>query len=274
VTCAGHTEVLPELETAEVVVNDRVAPGIGLLVLSCPRVAAAVRPGQFVHVRLARGTDFILRRPFSVHRADAASGRLELLYQVLGTGTRFMTGFAPGDRLDLIGPLGNGWETDRRLEHVLVVAGGLGAAPMGMLVERLAAAGVAITVALGATTADRLLAVDLFERHARRVMIATDDGSAGVGGFVTGLLDGALEHAPDAAFVCGPGPMEHAVCDRLLAAGVDTQVSLERLMACGIGACLSCVVTTVHGQRRACVGGPVFEARDIVWGTGENPVNH
>ena len=258
------------LEPATVIANDRIAEGVGLIALESPRVSAAIAPGQFVHLRITRGADFILRRPFSVHRAD--EHRLELLYQVLGRGTRELAAKERGDQMDLIGPLGTGWRLDGDIRHALVVAGGLGAAPMGMLVEQLAERGVAVTVALGAPTAERLVARDLFERQARRVLVATDDGSAGERGFVTTLVEGVLAtDRPDVVFTCGPEPMERIVAAQSAAAGIACQVSLERLMACGVGACLSCVVATTHGQKRACVDGPVFDAERVLWDPTERP---
>ena len=254
----------PEVERATLVANERVAEGVGLAVFEAPRTSAAIRPGQFVHLRIAEGVDFILRRPFSVYRA--AAGRLEILYQVVGRGTRVLAQAAPGAVMDLIGPLGHGWQVPEGVAHALVVAGGLGAAPMGMLVEELARRGVATTLAQGAPSEARLLARDLFEATCRRTEVATDDGSAGLCGLVTELTGGLIAaDRPDIVYVCGPESMQRIVAAQAAAAGVPCQVSLERLMACGVGACLSCVVSTVMGRKRACVDGPVFDAAEVVW---------
>jgi dihydroorotate dehydrogenase electron transfer subunit len=263
----------PMLERVRLVANDRLAEGVGLAVFEAPRVAADVEPGQFVHLKIAEGADFILRRPFSVHRAEGE--RIELLYQVLGRGTRELSLAERGAEMDLIGPLGSGWGVPDGTAHALVVAGGLGAAPMGMLVERLAAGGVAVTVAQGAPTGERLVARELFESHARRVELATDDGSVGHQGFVTALVEGLIaDDRPDVVYVCGPEPMERIVAAQAAAAGLPCQVSLERLMACGVGACLSCVVSTTAGRKRACVDGPVFDAAEVLWDASERPANH
>ena len=263
----------PLLERVEVLANDRVAQGVGLLALRAPRTAAAVEPGQFVHLRIATGADFLLRRPFSVHRA--AGETIEILYQVLGRGTLDLAGKVRGDVMDAIGPLGTGWEVPDGAAHVLLVAGGLGAAPLGMLAERLAARGVAVSVAQGAPTSARLVARGLFESIARRVEVATDDGSAGERGFVTVVSERLLEtDQPDLVCVCGPEVMARAVAAQAAGAGVPCRVSLERLMACGIGACLSCVVTTTHGRKRACVDGPVFDAEEVCWDGAEVPPRH
>jgi dihydroorotate dehydrogenase electron transfer subunit len=274
VTCASSdTTPHPLLERVEVVRNERVAEGVGLLALRSPRIAASVAPGQFVHLRVEAGADFILRRPFSVHRSG--DGVIEILYQVLGRATRVMAEKRPGDVMDALGPLGHGWSVPEGTAHALLVAGGLGAAPLGMLAEQLAAAGVAVSVAQGAPNVSRLVARELFESVARRVEVATDDGSAGERGFVTVVSERLLrEDRPDAVFVCGPEIMACAVSAQAHAAGARCQVSLERLMACGIGACLSCVVTTRSGRKRACVDGPVFDAGEVCWDGSELPPRH
>ncbi len=253
--------------------NDRVCEGVGLMVLEAPATASKVRPGQFVHLRIASDREFMLRRPFSVHRAHG--GTLEILYQVLGRGTRAMSLTQREDRMDLIGPLGHGWDIPDGLTHALLVAGGLGAAPLGMLAEELARRGVAATVVMGAPTGERLVARDLFERVARRVEACTDDGSAGEKGFVTVATHRLLDEGGfDMVYACGPEVMAKAVAGQAFEAGVACQVSLERLMACGIGVCLSCVVATVNGQKRACVDGPVFDAREVSWDVSEIPPRH
>lgn len=263
--CAcSHHAAPPALERVTVVANEQVAGGVGLVVFEAPRTAAEVRPGQFVHVRIAEGTSFILRRPFSVHRVRG--GRIEILYQVVGVGTRALAEAAPGSEMDIVGPLGHGWEIPEGAAHALLVAGGLGAAPLGMLAEELARRGVAVTVAAGAPSEERLLARELFEEVARRVELATDDGSCGTAGFVTGVCESLLaDEALDVVYTCGPEPMQRIIAAQAAAEGVPCQVSLERLMACGIGACLSCVVPTTDGLKRACVDGPVFDAASVIW---------
>jgi dihydroorotate dehydrogenase electron transfer subunit len=257
----------------ETLANERLATGVGLITLRAPRIATAVQPGQFVHLRVAEGRDFILRRPFSVHRASGDD--IEILYQVLGRGTRELATTSRGDVMDALGPLGSGWRVPDGLAHALLVAGGLGAAPLGMLAEHLAVRGVAVTVALGAPSEERLVARDLFESVARRVETATDDGSHGRHGPVTEVSGALLASGGfGAVYACGPEAMQRIVAGQAASAGVPCQVSLERLMACGIGACLSCVVTTRSGRKRACVDGPVFDAEEVSWDAAEVPPRH
>lgn len=260
---------MPAIEPVVVVSNERVATEVCRIVLDAPRTAATVEPGQFVHLRIARTSDFILRRPFSVHLARG--GRLEVLYQVVGRGTRVLEDVRPGDVMDILGPLGHGWVIPEHVTSALVVAGGLGAAPMGMLVARLADRGVQVALAQGAPSAGKLLARDLFDSLCRKTVVATDDGSAGTCGLVTVLSAEQLERSrPDMVYACGPEPMQRIVARQCAEADVPCQVSLERLMACGIGACLSCMVRTRHGQKRACVDGPVFDAAEVIWDADED----
>lgn len=262
------------IEHVTVVSNERVAEGVGLIILHAPRCAAHVEPGQFVHLRVTEAGDLILRRPFSVHRAEGE--RIEILYQVLGAGTLRLAEKEPGDRsMDLVGPLGSGWWVPEGTAHALIVTGGLGAAPLGMLAERLAASGVAVVTAMGAPTSSRLVARALYERVTRRVEVATDDGSAGERGFVTAVTARLFAGERfDVVYTCGPEIMQRAVVAQATKADVPCQVSLERLMACGIGACLSCVVTTASGRKRACVDGPVFDAGEVCWDESELPPRH
>lgn len=261
------------LERVTVLSNEQVAPGIGLITLQAPRIAASVESGQFIHLRVSTGSDFILRRPFSVHRAHGE--RIEILFQILGAGTLELAQKDCGDVMDALGPLGTGWCVSEDVRHALLVGGGLGAAPLGMLAEELAAKGVAVTVALGAPCAERLVGLDIFESNARAVELATDDGSEGAHGFVTLPVERLLaEHDFDVVCVCGPEAMERAVVKLAVDAEVPSRVSLERLMACGIGACLTCVVTTSDGRKRACVDGPVFDGDVLVWDDSEIPPKH
>ena len=259
----------PALEHVTVLANERLAESVGLLTLHAPRTAAIVRPGQFVHLRLAPGTERVLRRPFSVHAV--AGEAIAILFQVLGEGTREMAGWTHGFATDLLGPLGSGFDVPPATARALLVAGGLGAAPLGLLSQRLAERGVAVTAALGAPSAERLVSRGVFESTARKVVYTTDDGSYGERGFVTSLVEGLLAaDPPDVVAVCGPEPMARIVAAQADAAGVPCLVSLERLMACGVGACLSCVVATRDGLKRACVDGPVFDAEEVLWDESED----
>lgn len=258
-------------ETARILSNEQVGPRLYLMALASPAIAGAIEPGQFVHMRVPRMEAHILRRPFSVYARDAQAGTLEVLYQVVGFGTDHMTRLAAGEECELIGPVGATWNppADGRC---LLVGGGVGAAPLFMLCERICASDAAVDVVLGAQTVSALVCR---ERYAALLgaepRCATDDGSYGRAGFCTSLVSEALAEAAaagapyDYVAVCGPEPLMKIVAGLAADAGVRCEVSMEKRMACGIGACLSCVVDTVDGKKRACVDGPVFDARKVVW---------
>lgn len=252
--------------------NRQVGPRLHLMVLSAPEIAGDVGPGQFVHMKLPRMDDHILRRPFSVYAADPEAGTIEVLYQVVGFGSEHMTNLRPGEAVEMIGPVGHGWAVPDETRRALIVAGGVGAAPLFMLTQQLAARGVQVDVVLGAQTEEALVCRDRYQDLLGFCpACATDDGSFGRKGFCTSLVDDALLRAKDEGepydylAVCGPEPLMKIVADKAREAGVYAQVSMEKRMACGVGACLSCVVDTVAGKKRSCVDGPVFDAQEVLW---------
>ena len=252
-------------ERARVLGNEQVGPRLYKITLDAPRMAHAVQPGQFIHMQLPGFEAHILRRPFSVYRVLPESGAIEIIYQTVGEGTEFMTGYGQGVECSVMGPLGHGWQPCEG--KLLVVGGGVGAAPLFMFAEQLAAAGHPFEVVLGAQTESMLVTrADYAALLGRDPILATDDGSVGYAGFCTEPVREQLASGQYAGvFCCGPEPLMRAVASIAAEAGVACWVSMEKRMACGIGACLSCVVETHEGKRRSCVDGPVFDAKDVVW---------
>ncbi len=257
-------------ERARILSNENVGPRLHLMVLESPRIAGDIRPGQFVHMKLPDFESHILRRPFSVYGRDADAGTIDILYQEVGAVTRLMPTLGQGE-VELIGPVGNTWAADG--SHALLVGGGVGAAPLFLLAESLQEKRIPFDVVLGAQT-ERALVTR--ERYGALIggepCCATDDGTFGRAGFCTSLVEERLKEGCladgkpyDYLAVCGPEPLMRIVADLGAKSGVRTQVSMEKRMACGIGACLSCVVDTVAGKRRSCVDGPIFEAEEVVW---------
>lgn len=241
------------------------------LALEAPGIAPLVRPGQFVHIRLPEPSDAILRRPFSVFRAE--EGRLEILYKAVGRGTSAMRRLEPGDPLNLLGPLGHGFPAADPEATPVLVAGGYGMAALYLQARALPRKGVAF---FGGRSADDILCVEDFEALGWRVIVATEDGSRGTRGRVTVALDAWMRGEGAAAapefFACGPNAMLRAVGDRAIAAGRRAWISMDRHMGCGVGACLTCVQRIAAPDTpegwiwlRVCREGPVFEARTIVW---------
>lgn len=266
-------------EEARILSNECVGPRLWLMVLEAPSIASSVEPGQFVHMRVPLMPQRILRRPFSVYARNAAAGTLEVLYQVVGAGTEHMTTLEAGLVCELIGPVGRGWQPPAHARRALLVGGGVGAAPLFMLAEQLVECGVRTDVVLGAQTGSALVCRERYEEllatgascGCENARCATDDGSFGRAGFCTSLVDEALAEADaagapyDYVAVCGPEPLMRIVAGAAQRANVAAEVSMERRMACGIGACLSCVVDTTSGKQRSCVDGPVFMADEVIW---------
>lgn len=224
------------------------------------------QPGQFVMVKVAAGIDPLLRRPLSIHRAHlGTSGDFELLFRAAGAGTRALSLVRPGEHLAVLGPLGRGFRSCAR--PPVLVGGGIGVAPLLFFAETLLAQGLRPTLLLGAKRDRDLLCHDDFACLAVPFRIATEDGSKGETGFVTRLLEHELASTPHSAvYACGPVPMLAAVAALCAHHAVPCQVSLEAHMACGVGACLGCVIPGTHGPSlRVCHEGPVFDASDVKW---------
>ncbi|MEG0070482.1 MAG: dihydroorotate dehydrogenase electron transfer subunit [Raoultibacter sp.] len=254
-------------ETGTIISNEEVGPNLYLMKLSLSDIASRIEPGQFVQVKLPGMEGHILRRPFSVYEASQRSGVAEILYQEVGFGTAHMKTLATGQSVEAIGPVGNGWMVPADAKRILLVAGGVGAAPLFMLAQQQRAAGVQVDVILGAQTAEALVTRERYSALCEKsLQCATDDGTYGHAGFCTGLVESSIgEHLYDYLACCGPEPLMKIVARRAIDDGIPCQISLERRMACGVGACLSCVVDTHAGKKRACVDGPIFDAEEVVW---------
>ena len=220
-----------------------------------------VLPGQFVEVLVEGERDVMLRRPISVHDIDEVAGTMTLLIQIVGDGTRRLSKLKEGDRLNMVYPLGHGFTTDiPAAEKVLMVGGGAGIAPLLHLSKVLKAKGVACTNLLGGRTAELIPVREEFAPYGR-LCIATDDGSLGHKGLV--VEHPAFSEDYDMIYTCGPTPMMKAVARSAAERGIRCEVSLENMMACGVGACLCCVTDTDEGHRCVCKDGPVFDTANM-----------
>jgi len=244
-------------------------PSAFVIDLDCGELSRESVPGQFVQVRVAEATDPFLRRTFSISGADPDRGTVRLMVDVVGRGTRQLCGMGPGAALSCIGPLGWGFDTGFGGPGAcLLVAGGVGVAPLLFLADRLRSRGEReITVLMGARTGDILDMANDPVLDGLTVRYATEDGSRGYRGYVTGPLEEELAGGRyTAVYTCGPHPMLRATAGIARKHGIPCQVSLEERMACGIGACLGCAVRLADGNVvRACKEGPVFDAEEIAW---------
>ncbi len=223
-----------------------------------------ILPGQFVEVRVDNAPQTFLRRPISINFVDRAANELWLLVAIVGDGTRHIAALREGDTLNCVLPLGNGFTMPTTSEEqVLLVGGGVGVAPLLYTGAQMAKMGCRPTFLLGARTKADLLEINEFEKYGR-LCITTEDGSEGERGFVTNHSILSTEKF-DRVEVCGHKPMMVDVARWANTAGVDCEVSLENMMACGVGACLCCVEKTVKGNVCVCKEGPVFNINQLTW---------
>lgn len=235
-----------------IVSNEQIAQDSWRIAFTAPQIASEIKPGQFVHVKITQRNDFLLRRPFSVSRLvnmDKGNIGLEVVYKVVGRGTRFMTLLRPGDELDIIGPLGHGFELNKTKKAHILLAGGIGAACLFMLGEMISKAvdkdNVELYILLGAETKKALILEKEFAVLGGKMLISTDDGTYGYKGSVTEMLKDALVKAKlpagCAIYACGPEPMYQALLPICQEHNIPAQISLERHMMCGFGACYACI---------------------------------
>ncbi|MDD5196474.1 MAG: dihydroorotate dehydrogenase electron transfer subunit [Candidatus Omnitrophota bacterium] len=252
---------------AKILAQTRIKDNYWRCELSAPQIAKNALAGQFINIRVNDGLDPLLRRPLSIH--GAGGSKIKIFYKVVGKATEILAQKKVGATLDILGPLGSGFTYSQpaaRSPQPILVAGGMGVAPLIFLAEKLR--GAKTIVLIGAKTKDQLLCAREFKKSGCAVKIATDDGSSGFKGRVSDLLKNLLSAPgprPQPIYACGPKPMLRAVTDIANARGIPAQLSLEEHMSCGIGACLGCVVRTKDGLKRVCKEGPVFLAKDLTW---------
>jgi dihydroorotate dehydrogenase electron transfer subunit len=241
--------------------------GVYLFRLEAPEIAQAAKPGQFVMVRC--GQETILPRPFSVHSVEGS--QISLLINVVGKGTSWLAQKKKGDTLDIFGPLGNGYNVDPKSQNLLLVAGGMGIAPLRFLAEWAAGEGKNVTIINGAQTSSCLISVNAPQSLYNKGMLsasfqclnATDDGSEGFKGLATQLIPHYLKNIHQ-IFACGPVAMYKTMMKMPELKGKDVQLSLEKMMGCGVGVCYGCTIRTKNGLKQVCKDGPVFKMEEVV----------
>lgn len=300
------------MSKVKIISNNNIKRSYFELVLSAAEIAGKALPGQFVNIKVSEGIEPLLRRPISIHRIRVSKcqgvkvSEVVLLYEVLGKGTEMLSEKKAGEYLDVIGPLGAGFRiTNHDSRFTILVAGGMGTAPLVFLAERLSKRwtkpacsplgeaegrqgrdeGRRTTVLIGAKTKDSILCEKEFKELGCEVKIATDDGSRGFKGYVSDLLKDILRPSSSilrpSLYACGPKLLLKEISRISQEYNISAQLSLESHMACGIGACMGCVIKTKdeaclagrQGRRtkdafqykRVCKEGPVFEANQILW---------
>ncbi len=279
---------------SRIIFNRKISSGYYKMRIFCPGIASRAKPGQFVMVRVNQLLDPLLRRPFGIHglyqEKDSCRGGnhpscIEILYRIAGKGTRVLSERKRGEEIDLLGPLGTGFCFGENLETAVLVAGGIGIAPLFSLAQTLKkiednhTKQIEIIVLIGGGTGKDILCLEEFKKLGAKIEVSTNDGSLGAKGVVTNLLSDFLGNFNPSVshrvqlFGCGPLPMLKALSELALSKNLPCQVSLESRMACGVGACLGCAVPTVCDKKggseapyqRVCKEGPVFDSTVIQW---------
>lgn len=242
---------------------EQLSPKHVLLKLTDEHPLPEMLPGQFVEVRVDHSPSTFLRRPISINFVDKVNNELWLLVAMIGDGTRHLGCLHAGDVLNCVLPLGNSFTMPSvQQEKVLLVGGGVGMAPMLYMGSEMHRMGCEPTFLLGGRTQTDLLELDIFNRFGR-VCVTTEDGSMGEKGFVTN--HSVLNEHFDRICTCGPKPMMMAIARYAKQSNIDCEVSLENMMACGLGACLCCVEKTTEGNLCVCKEGPVFNVKRLLW---------
>lgn len=267
------------ITVGEVLSHKKYADHYHSLTIVAANVGASVKPGQFVNIQCGQDRSFILRRPFSVYRVHKRGGwasTVEVVFDIRGPGTSYLSKLRQHASVSLIGPLGRGFSLPKRRAHCLLVGGGIGAAPLFFLADELRNEGHRVDVVLGARSTRYLLNPIEVRRLASVSRVTTEDGSSGDRGRVTDVLTDMIERCrSDVVYSCGPHPMLAAVSRTCVESKIPVQVAVEELMACGYGVCMTCVLPVRRrGPKRAkteivyarsCVEGPVFNGASVVW---------
>ena len=249
-------------ETTTVLENIALNADHRMLIVHAPKLAALAHPGQFAELSTDGAT--LLRKPISIAMADGEKGPLTFVFRMIGSGTEHLGNLKPTSTLDIIGPLGNGFDLNCR--KALLIGGGVGTPPLLYLASQLKKKGKEVGVVLGARDKADLLLLDEFAKLGIEPICATDNGSCGVKGtVVTALEEKAPLDAETKFFACGPWPMLKALAVFSESISLELEVLLEAYMGCGMGICVGCTVPTTEGMKRVCKEGPAFNAKEILW---------
>ena len=260
-------------ETVSIGFNSRIGKDTWLIGFRSAHLASHAKPGQFVMVHLGKTSkDPLLRRPFSIHRIQDKD-QLMLLYKVVGKGTLLLSGLKEGDSMSVIGPLGNGFSLSKPQEKPLLIAGGMGVAPLFFLAQAFyKVQKQVITMFLGFATSEEVICMNELKDLNADLSLTTEDGTLGTTGLVTDLLDTYARQTLDhisTIYACGPTPMLKKVAQTATTANIRCYVSLEGHMGCGLGVCMGCAVKSHNSQKNpyyyVCKDGPVFSSEMIDW---------
>ncbi len=253
------------IEQGRILANHQILPHYWCLDIIVPQIAAAAQPGQFVMVTPSKGLEIFLKRPMSLNRIDRQGGSIRIIYKIHANGTKAISQIGEGEKIDILGPLGYGWQIEQNCRRALLIGGGSGVASLLPLAIDLSAENTKIDILIGAASKDELFCLDEFSAFAE-VSVATDDGSFGTCGLVSGIFP--VQPNYDTVYACGPRAMLKAVQQWTEQNNLPCQLSLEEKMGCGLGTCMGCVCSAKDADgninyRRVCHDGPVFNSKEV-----------
>ncbi|MDR3258533.1 MAG: dihydroorotate dehydrogenase electron transfer subunit [Fusobacteriaceae bacterium] len=251
------------LEDSAVLSNVNIGGGKYLLKIASQTAIKAAKAGQFFMIK-CKSEYFTLRRPISLHYANTKTNILEFYYEVKGKGTKDLSSFEFGDKIEIHGPLGNGFSTNIVGKEILVVGGGMGIAPMKQLISILKGTNK-ITFVAGGRDFSAIKILESFDLEGISTFVTTDDGSIGLRGSVVSKVSSLLEEKKyDSIYVCGPHVIMDIIGKLAIEKNIFCEVSLESRMACGVKACVGCSILTTYGMKKVCHDGPVFDATSVI----------
>ena len=262
---------MPVKELAKLVKKEQLKQDIFKFTMEAPEIVKNAEQGQFVEVRVTDGTAPFLRRPISIHNIDKEKGILEFIFQVKGEGTIKLSQKKENEKIDLLGPLGNGAFEFKDYNNIAILGGGIGIFPLYELAKNAKAQGLDVNTYLGFRSKNFVVLEKEFASVSNNLILTTDDGTYAKPGFAINFLKEDIEAGEiDCIYACGPLPMLKAVRELAIKKGIPCQISLEERMGCGLGVCLGCAVRTADSTEESpkyihvCKAGPVFEAKEVI----------
>ena len=256
---------MPNKVLAKLIKKEEIIKGIFKFSVEAKEIVNSSKPGNFIEIRVSNQTDPFLRRPISIYNLDKEKGILEFIFQVKGSGTNILSEKEVGDKIDIIGPLGNGTFKIDKYNKIAIIGGGIGIFPLYELSKQAKKQGKIVDCYLGFRNKDFVMLENEFKGVTNNLTITTDDGSYQNKGFAIDYLKEKYE----SIYACGPIPMLRAVQKYAIENNINCQISLEEKMGCGLGVCLGCAVKTAKSPKdkpeyfHVCKGGPVFNAKDV-----------
>ena len=258
---------MPVQTFAKLIKKEEIIKDIFKFSVEAEEIVKTAKPGNFIEIRVNDQTEPFLRRPISIYNMNQEAGILEFIFQIKGNGTNLLSKKQIGDKIDILGPLGNGTFKFEKYNNIAIIGGGIGIFPLYELAKEAKAQGKKVSTYLGFRNRDLVMLEKEFKEVSDKLVITTDDGSYAEKGFAIDYLKKDIEN--HCIYACGPLPMLKAVQKYAIENNINCQISLEEKMGCGLGVCLGCAVKKASSPKdnpeyfHVCKGGPVFNAKDV-----------